>query len=319
MMRRTMLLAAAVTAALAVLAPAASATDELGVRFWRIPTPRSQPIGIAAGNDGVMWFTEENASKVGRVTPAGVITEYALPTEGEPTAITQGPDGNMWVAEGPNGRIGQVLPDGTINDIVYATFDASQGITTGPDGNIWFTDSTTSTVWRYTIATGKLDSFATPTPASFPTDIISGPDGKLWFIEGGADKLATITVSGKTHEFAPTLGTPQMLTTGPDGNVWLTDAFPRQIDRVTPKGHFTFFAVPFATLDDIVAAPDGTLWFTSEFDDTVGLITTDGFVGTVLQRSGVGPTGLAFAQGTKRVRAWVLGFKNNRIYRLTPA
>jgi hypothetical protein len=40
---------------------------------------------IAAGPDGALWFTEFNANQIGRITPAGSITEYAVPTfDGEP-------------------------------------------------------------------------------------------------------------------------------------------------------------------------------------------------------------------------------------------
>ena len=41
-----------------------------------IPTPDSQPISIILGPDGYLWFTEQNASNVARVTPEGVITEF---------------------------------------------------------------------------------------------------------------------------------------------------------------------------------------------------------------------------------------------------
>jgi hypothetical protein len=40
--------------------------------------------GIAAGPDGDMWFTEWEADRIGRVTPAGVISEYP------PTAVITG-------------------------------------------------------------------------------------------------------------------------------------------------------------------------------------------------------------------------------------
>jgi hypothetical protein len=37
------------------------------------------------------------ACNVGRVTPAGVIAEFPLPTPaGQPSVITQGPDGALW-------------------------------------------------------------------------------------------------------------------------------------------------------------------------------------------------------------------------------
>ena len=36
---------------------------------------------IALGSDGNLWFTEM-VGKIGRITPAGVITEFSIPTDG---------------------------------------------------------------------------------------------------------------------------------------------------------------------------------------------------------------------------------------------
>jgi len=71
-----------------------------------------QPDGITKGSDGNFWFTENAAGRIGRMTPAGVFTEFALPavpppagspagtagTTPHPTAITAGPDGALWFA-----------------------------------------------------------------------------------------------------------------------------------------------------------------------------------------------------------------------------
>ena len=65
------------------------------------PCPRqgSSPSGIAAGPDGNLWFTEP-AAQIGRITPAGAITEYpAAHSLQRPRGIAAGPDGNMWFTE----------------------------------------------------------------------------------------------------------------------------------------------------------------------------------------------------------------------------
>ena len=50
--------------------------------------------GVAAGPDGNLWFTEN--AHIGRLTPAGDITEFALPTTNTayyaPAALVAGPD-----------------------------------------------------------------------------------------------------------------------------------------------------------------------------------------------------------------------------------
>ena len=84
--------------------------------------PCSAPEGITLGPDGNLWFAEFNFNMIGRITPAGVITEFPLSPDylscsvapyapcsilcfngavqcSQPTFITTGPDGNLWVAQ----------------------------------------------------------------------------------------------------------------------------------------------------------------------------------------------------------------------------
>ena len=52
--------------------------------------------GLTVGSDGRIWFTEAARQRIGAITMAGVITEYAT-TGLFPFGITLGPDGNLWV------------------------------------------------------------------------------------------------------------------------------------------------------------------------------------------------------------------------------
>jgi streptogramin lyase len=63
-------------------------------------TAGSQPYGITAGPDGALWFTQFAANKIGRITTAGVVREFPLPTlNSHPTGITSGSDGALWFIE----------------------------------------------------------------------------------------------------------------------------------------------------------------------------------------------------------------------------
>src|ERR1700730_441861 len=42
-----------------------------------ILTPGGGPGGIVAALDGNVWFTEASANKIGRITPNGIVTEFA--------------------------------------------------------------------------------------------------------------------------------------------------------------------------------------------------------------------------------------------------
>ena len=60
--------------------------------------------------DGALWFTEVDGNKIGRITTAGVISEYPVPTAGSrPYWITAGPDGAVWFTEQFGNKLGQVV------------------------------------------------------------------------------------------------------------------------------------------------------------------------------------------------------------------
>src|SRR5262249_23925963 len=86
------------------------------VTGFPIPTFNSEPYGITRGPDGNLWFTENLAGKIGRITPAGVITEFNLTPGSQPVQITAGPDGNLWFTENVPSRIGRITPAGVITE-----------------------------------------------------------------------------------------------------------------------------------------------------------------------------------------------------------
>jgi streptogramin lyase len=66
-------------AAVPWLAPGATAGLGPVVTEFPVPTAGSGPEAITTGPDGNLWFTEAAGNRIGRITPAGVITEFPLP------------------------------------------------------------------------------------------------------------------------------------------------------------------------------------------------------------------------------------------------
>src|SRR5260370_28737820 len=102
---------------------------------------------ITTGPDGAIWFIEiipniqsgTLVGKIGRITPAGQISEFPVPTRSNLLGITAGPDGNLWFTELQSGKIGRITPTGTISEFPLPTSESTSAfITTGPDGAIWF-------------------------------------------------------------------------------------------------------------------------------------------------------------------------------------
>jgi streptogramin lyase len=78
--------------------------------FRSVPTPSSRPDSIVTDAAGNLWFTESAGNKIGRMTTAGVFTEYTVPTGfSEPSGIAVGPDGNIWFTEGIGNKIGKLF------------------------------------------------------------------------------------------------------------------------------------------------------------------------------------------------------------------
>jgi streptogramin lyase len=249
-----------------------------------VPTPGSQPLGIAPGPDGALWFTEKAGNKIGRMTPDGAVTEYSIPTPGSDPA---------WIAA-------------------------------GPDGALWFTEFSTSAnkVGRITTQ-GVITEFSLPLPNSYPLGITAGPDGNVWFTEKGGHKIGRITPEGLITEFGiPALGgvfeaDPQSIVTGSDGALWFSDAFTGRVGRITTDGTITLFRIEplcCAWLAEIAAGPDGNLWFIDTTETTIGRITPSGEI-TYFTGLGAGqPYGItAGSDGA----LWFTEGGANRIGRLT--
>jgi virginiamycin B lyase len=57
-----------------------------------------------------MWFTNTGGNSIGRITTAGVVTNYTDPSIAQPGGIVAGPDGNIWFTNGAGNSIGKVTP-----------------------------------------------------------------------------------------------------------------------------------------------------------------------------------------------------------------
>jgi virginiamycin B lyase len=105
--------------------------------------PSTLPVSLTLGPDGAIWFTQRDA-KIGRMTSAGVATNFPVPgertangSETEPTAITTGPDGALWFTHYSN-RIGRITTSGVVTE--YPIPVRPGFIITGPDHALWFVE-----------------------------------------------------------------------------------------------------------------------------------------------------------------------------------
>ncbi len=279
---------------------------------YLVPTPNSTPVGITAGPDGSLWFTELDGNNIGRITINGAIIEYSVPkANSKPIEITSGPDGNLWFTEESGNNIGRITTTGAITEYAVPTPNSDpEFITAGPDGNLWFTEDNinVNNIGRIT-TTGAMIEYPVPTPNPGLSGITAGPDGNLWFTENAANKIGRISTTGSIIEYSvPTSDSnPLEITAGPDGNLWFTEGSGNNIGRITTTGAIVEYPVPTPNSEPfgITMGPDGNLWFTEDNFNvnqlgritTAGVITEypaptpSGFAGDVLGEVTSGPDG----------------------------
>jgi streptogramin lyase len=152
----------------------------LGIAGPRIAVDVPQPVSIALGPDGNLWFTDLGLNAVGRITPGGTIVEFPIPTAASnPTGITAGADGTLYFLEGDPGRVARITTAGVITELGPPDPTSfPQDITLGPDGAIWFTEFDANRLGRIA-RDGRITHFKLPVESG-PVGIIGRSDGRLF-------------------------------------------------------------------------------------------------------------------------------------------
>lgn len=177
-----------------VAAPKITEYDTVGVE-----TPlKGEPSSITAGESGVLWFA--GGESIGKITTAGVITEYDTIQDGntkpgtnsEFKGITVGPNGSVWFTEandqdGEN-RVWERTKEGVFKAALvgHSNNEELAGITLGPDGNVWFAENDVDKVGSINVTSLEITEYGTTNGISARSDatgIVTGPDGNIWFTE----------------------------------------------------------------------------------------------------------------------------------------
>jgi len=128
---------------------------------YAIPTPASNPTGITPGPGGELWFTLHDVAKLGKITRAGAITEFYIPSGNRPSRIIQGPDGNLWFTLAAANAVGRSTPLGQVSEYAIPTpAGEPYDIALGPDGNLWFTELSSNKIGRVSNLAGGGNAMA---------------------------------------------------------------------------------------------------------------------------------------------------------------
>lgn len=234
-------------------------------RIAEFPIPGINATAIAITPGGSVWFNDEYAPKLWRISKSGELKAYALPNdEGWVRDIAIGPGGSVWFTEmggfeaggfAPP-RVGRISQDGRIVEYPLPGGELVGGISPGPGGDMWFIQYS-SLGGRGGL--GHMASIDRITPKGKVTrnsflaigdlfDIAAGPDGNLWFPETGG--IGRMTPKGRLRRFSvPAVSrgrnlSPATIVSGPRRSLWFTGLGPGLIGRITTRGRVEKFRVP---------------------------------------------------------------------------
>jgi virginiamycin B lyase len=251
----------------------------VAVNAFTIPTTNADPQGIIYGEDGNLWFTEYNASKITRMTGGGVFSEYGtLFGSDAPQMLTDRGDGTVWYAGYGGNHVGYVNEfNGVAGETTLPTGGSGPwDLAEGTDGNLYVSENLNDDVaWLATLFQSPIPQTAI-TSGSESESIVKGPDGNMWIVQFGLNAIARLTVPGHvvtSYATASASSVPVDITVGVDGYLYYTESGIDRIGRMNtsglPTGEYKTISINTG-LKGITAASDGSIWFCESNTSKVG-------------------------------------------------
>ena len=195
-------------------------------------------VSMVGGPDGNMWFFDDDTHAIGKVTPAGAITEYPLPYRGKLAGTAQeeiilGADHNLWFIDPQAGMVGRITPSGEITTYDGKANSHPRALLTAPDGSIWFRDDAQKALGHIPLG-GRLVFYPLHAPMAINSSLTIGPDGNLWVTL--YNQIARVTATGAITLYdVPTLDASLWgIVTGSDHHLWFVEHDPGIIGEFTP-------------------------------------------------------------------------------------
>jgi len=252
---------------------------------------------VKVAEDGV-WFTDAGNFAIGLLNPdSGVVIEYPVPSGAAPNFLQIGSDRAKWFTEPSGvGRLSAagVITEW---HITLEKMDSHiEQLSLDPFGHVWFTElnydgagaAGTNFVRRLDPATNTLRAYPVPTLGGTPAGVVAAPTGHIWVSEYFAGKLALLDPQAASYTsltIAPTTGLPSRNNSGQTAPSLTTIA--QAVSAVSPSMHFVApikstgwleYSIPTAgaNAEDMRLAKNGTLFFEED----------GGFLGTLEPQKG---------------------------------
>jgi virginiamycin B lyase len=154
---------------------------------------------------GILWFTMQNANRIGRLDPkSGEIKLLTPPTaKSRPYGMALDSKGNLFVVQFGVNKVARVDTK-TLEIKEFTLPDAAsrpRRITITSDDMVWYADYSRGYLGKLDPATGKVTEYASPSgPKSAPYGISAIKD-VIWYSESETEPNTVVRFDPKTEKF----------------------------------------------------------------------------------------------------------------------
>ncbi len=225
--------------------PATTATTRaptVSVQEYDVPAG-SHPHDVAVEEDGTVWYTAQEAGRLGRLDPAsGAVEEIDLGPGSRPHGVIIGPDDAPWITDGGLNAIVRVDPStGEVETFPLPPGDAGANLNTAVfdrDGTLWFTGQA-GVYGRLDPGGERMELFEAP-GGEGPYGIAVTPGGDVYYASLAGSHLARIdrTTGQATVLEPPTAGQgTRRVWSDRRGRLWTSQWNAGQVAVYDPAGN----------------------------------------------------------------------------------
>lgn len=297
-----------------------------GVKAYPVPASAAALRRITTAPDGNLWFVEQATNKIGRITPAGAITEFQLPAQTSEGSLVKdldiASDGTVWVAWDSGWHVTRFHPSAPGEAYSWSfEYPYAEEIRVGPGNVAWATVSfDVDGIVRFSGTQATWDANAPGCDGALGR----GRDGLMWC--QAFDRLIRVNSVGTGGTFVPLPSDatyPYSIAPGPTGSIWFgrddggsmfTSPSDGNIGWVTTGGSVrTIRLGSYTAPRSLVQGPGEDMWFTSVGRvPAVGHLSQRG-VGAITKVGNYKPTSLTIA---KDGAVWFTDSEHNVIVRV---
>jgi len=244
------------------------------IREWDVPTKGAKPYAIAVGTDGLIWFTEEGANKIGHLNPkTGDFKEYPVNEEKNVGlhGLVADQSGNIWFTASSGGYIGKLEPSTgkiTVFNMPDPKATDPESVAFDKNGILWFTAQNANLVGRLDPASGAVTVKPVSSQNAKPTGILVLQQGNPIFAEPGANRIGSVMPNTfAVHDFSLPPGTRsrRIAVAQDDNTLYFTDVTSGNLGKLDISiGAMLMFPTPSGSDSapyGLTIAGDGTVWY----------------------------------------------------------